>query len=86
MIYTTADGLSYEMRYQCMVCGKMTAGRKPRRGDLSEIYPRVHAAAGKPKGTICDGTYSYSRWVDTPVGHSEKEILICEPTDTEEGR
>lgn len=44
-------------KYVCSICGKITAGRIPRRGrevgDLTVMFPRRHKVDGKPcRGNI----------------------------------
>lgn len=55
-------------RFQCVVCGKITAGRWPRnpsnhreRGDGSVRFPRWHYVGQPPRP--CDGNFSEARWV-----------------------
>lgn len=53
-------------RFRCVVCGKVTAGRRPRnphnhreRADGTAMFPRWHYVGGKP----CEGNYSEAEWV-----------------------
>lgn len=46
-------------RFQCVVCGKLTRGRKPKGGDGSFYYPSKHGG--------CAGEWRAPKWVDVPV-------------------
>ena len=47
-------------KFQCAVCGKISAGRIPKDGDLSGRYPRRHYVNGIP----CKGNIELAFWVD----------------------
>jgi hypothetical protein len=47
------------LRFKCDMCGKLTAGRIPRRGDGSGRYPRKH----KVNGEVCLGSFDGAVWV-----------------------
>jgi len=47
-------------RFKCVKCGKITAGRIPRRGDGTVRFPRKHKVDGKP----CPGNMVEAEWVD----------------------
>lgn len=53
-----------ETKFECAYCGKITGGRKPKRGDGTGRYPRKHRADGR----ICEGTFSPANWVDVENG------------------
>ena len=50
-------------RFKCVVCGKLTAGRKPKAswepGDTTARFPRRHDVDGKP----CSGNIEEAEWV-----------------------
>ena len=47
-------------RYKCTACGKVTAGRVPKLGDGTAVYPRRHnSGIMKP----CPGIYTEAIWV-----------------------
>ena len=46
-------------RFRCIVCGRVTAGRMPRKGDTTARMPRWHTVAGK----VCDGVFREAQWV-----------------------
>lgn len=48
-------------RFQCVICGKLTAGRLPRRGDTSARFPRRHNGSD---GELCPGCFRDAVWVD----------------------
>ena len=55
-------------RYKCVRCGKLTAGRKPKGGDGTFIYPRIHRLpsvvnTGK-RGVLCPGNWEEAEWVE----------------------
>lgn len=73
MIYYLEDGTVLDLRYQCVKCGKLTAGRRPREhgrhyGDGSFFYPRRHKSA---HGDPCPGVYEEATWVEAVVGKVE---------------
>lgn len=47
-------------KFKCVVCGKLTAGRIPKKGDLSFRYPRRHKVNGKP----CNGNVLEAKWTE----------------------
>lgn len=56
-----------QTRFQCVVCGKITAGRVPvsftnhrERGDGTFRYPRRHKG---PDGQPCPGNIEEAEWV-----------------------
>jgi len=68
------------IRFRCVVCGKLTAGRLPRlpwnkgeivRGEMSYRYntdvrfPRKHKDAS---GKTCPGSFRDAEWVEVPAG------------------
>lgn len=67
-------------RFKCRFCGKMTAGRKPVRGDLSARFPRRHDA---PDGEICPGVYDLAIWVEEDGKLSR---VVLDRKDTEDIR
>ncbi len=42
--------------YKCIVCGKLTPGRKPKNGDGTFMYPRRHGN--------CTGNLLEAEWID----------------------
>ena len=48
-----------KLYFQCVICGKLTAGRFPKGGDGTFIFPRKHRHNGKS----CHGTFYEARWV-----------------------
>jgi hypothetical protein len=46
-------------RFRCVVCGKITAGRMPRRGDTTVRFPRRH----RVNGVRCPGNIQEADWV-----------------------
>ena len=54
-------------RFRCAVCGKLTAGRKPRGGDGTLMYPSAHKKAHG--GVVeCPGMSEEAEWVGVVVG------------------
>lgn len=50
------------IRYKCVICGKITTGRRTGRySDLSERFPRLHNG---PDGDPCEGNYEFSEWIE----------------------
>ena len=50
------------LRFKCVICGKITAGRRTGRwADDSERYPRRHKG---PDGKSCEGNYEFAEWVE----------------------
>jgi hypothetical protein len=48
-------------KFQCVVCGKLTSGRMPKKGDSSARFPRRHNGTnGKP----CPGNIEEAKWID----------------------
>lgn len=62
-------------RFCCVVCGKLTAGRLPRRGDGTTRYPRRHNRGGAP----CDGNWQEARWVDIEVQGPKYQRYLLSP-------
>ena len=65
----------YGARFRCVVCGKLTAGRRPRavwreEPDGTLIYARKHRTAN---GEVCEGSYKEAEWV--PLGSTRPENL-----------
>lgn len=60
-----------ETRFLCVICGKMSTGRKPRRGDGSARYPRYHRMEGKP----CEGNFYFAEWVDIEIDGGEAVVV-----------
>lgn len=58
-----------ETRFKCVVCGKITAGRIPKNGDLSERYPRRHIKNGKP----CPGNIIQAEWLSNRINTQSKK-------------
>lgn len=54
-----------KVRFRCAECGKLTAGRKPRGGDGTLMYPRRHYLRGwlYGKQLPCKGSWSEAEWV-----------------------
>lgn len=56
-----------KIKFKCVVCGKLTAGRIPRyggiSGDYSFRYPRRHQVNGKD----CPGNIEEAEWITTPT-------------------
>jgi len=53
-------------RFQCVICGKITSGRKPHAwwdGNTDYRYPRRHKVNGQP----CKGNLLEAEWVDVPI-------------------
>lgn len=48
-------------RFRCSVCGKLTAGRMPKKGDTSARFPRRHY---EQNGRLCPGVFRDAEWVD----------------------
>lgn len=50
--------------FKCVVCGKLTTGRIPKRGkeygDLTVRFPRRHKVNGRP----CPGNIKEAEWID----------------------
>lgn len=71
MIYTLADGRTFDLRFRCPTCNKLTAGRRPRegrnRGDGTFYYPRWHAS---PLGDPCPGVFAEAEWVEREISSS----------------
>jgi hypothetical protein len=61
-------------RFQCIVCGKLTAGRISREGrltgDTTHRFPRRHRIGGKRTGKPCPGNILEAEWVNTKKGVS----------------
>ena len=57
--------LKKQVRFQCRVCGHMSAGRKARHGDGTFYYPRKHY--DKKTDEICDGCFEEATWVTQEV-------------------
>lgn len=62
-----AKDAKQEIRFKCVVCGKVTGGRLPvsfsnhrERGDGSFYYPRRHNG---PDGKPCPGNIQEATWV-----------------------
>lgn len=55
-------------RFKCVICGKLTAGKIPPDGDLSERYPRRH---GSKYGNPCPGCFQFAKWVDVEKGEKQ---------------
>jgi len=57
----------YVIKFKCVVCGKLTAGRMPRAGrhvgDTTARFPRRH----KANGTQCPGVWQEAEWVSIQV-------------------
>lgn len=47
-------------KFECPVCGKLTSGRIPKKGDLSGRFPRRHNVKGLP----CPGNIQEAIWID----------------------
>lgn len=48
-----------QIRYECRACGKLTAGRRPRGGDGSLMFPRRHSV----DGDVCPGSFDEAETV-----------------------
>ncbi len=46
--------------FKCGVCGKLTAGKVPKNGDGTLIFPRRH----RVKGILCKGIFIAAEWID----------------------
>lgn len=57
-------GNRWELRFRCVVCGKLTGGRRPRGGDGTLYYPRRHKGED---GQRCEGIYEEAEWVNAQV-------------------
>ncbi|AFU88230.1 hypothetical protein CcrColossus_gp360 [Caulobacter phage CcrColossus] len=61
-----------DLRFQCVRCGKLTGGRRPRDGigpgDGSYYWPRRHKS---DLGDPCPGIYDEAEWVEREVGRVE---------------
>lgn len=59
-----------KIRFRCIVCGKLTAGRVPRtawqKGDGSARFPRRHKIRGTDKP--CPGNIEEAEWVEFKMG------------------
>ncbi len=47
-------------KFKCVVCGNVSSGRMPRRGDSTGRFPRRHKIDGK----LCPGNFRLALWVD----------------------
>ena len=54
------------IRVRCAICGKTSAGRRPRGGDGTFLFPRRHKG---PDGEPCDGNVREADWI-TPTSLS----------------
>jgi hypothetical protein len=50
--------------FKCVVCGKITSGRVPRKGDGSFRFPRRHNSEDRKP---CVGNIEEAEWVDLPI-------------------
>lgn len=51
-------------RYKCPRCGKITAGKKPKRGDGSAVLSRKHK---NENGEYCEGRFEEAEWIEVPA-------------------
>jgi len=53
--------MTAHMLYRCQKCRKVSAGRKPKGGDGSFMYPRRHKDRD---GAVCRGCFREAAWLD----------------------
>jgi hypothetical protein len=66
----TLPEIQVVLKFRCIICGKLTAGRKPRaawtKGDGTARFPRRHKIKGTDKP--CPGNIIEATWVEIRLG------------------
>ena len=61
------------MKFKCSVCGKIGGGRKPKNGDGTMYFPRLHYNKNTISGEYCEGCYIEAEWIE--LRENNKEFL-----------